>query len=95
MGRIIKYGSQHNGKGKYHLIPEDGESSKELCGTKGVLLFTYSDIELIDGDFYEVDEFGRNRRSADPIPLWMIKAHYCKKCIKKAIYESRNKITGR
>lgn len=89
MGRIVKYGSQHNGNGKYHLIPEEGESSKELCGTKGLLLFTYSDIELKEGLFYEVDEFDRNSRSADPIPLWMINAHYCKKCIKKALKETK------
>ena len=89
MGRRIKYGTQHTGNGKYHLIPEDGNSSKELCGTKGILLFSYSDIEVEEGLFYEVDEFGRNRRSADPIPLWMIKAHYCSKCIKKALNNER------
>jgi hypothetical protein len=74
------FGTQHTGNGKYHLIPYDGESSKELCGTTGTLLFSYTDVELKEGLFYEV----LDRSGKIEIPLWMLKCYYCQKCLKKA-----------
>ena len=75
------FGSQHTGNGKYHLIPNEGEESKELCHTKGTLLISYNDIELKDGLFYEIDFYTGKAL----IPDWMLKAHFCQKCIKKAL----------
>lgn len=79
----IKYGLQHNGKGVYHLIPEAGESSKELCGTKGTFLFSHSDeLEVEDGKLFIIDVYAHNSRNE--LKEWENDC-YCKKCIKKAL----------
>jgi hypothetical protein len=87
----MKYGLQHNGKGVYHLIPEDAEDSKELCGTGGIFLFSHSDeLEVVDGKLYVIDVYAHNSRNE--IPYWEMKS-YCKKCIKKALKNNQNEKT--
>jgi hypothetical protein len=74
----IIFSAQHNGKGKNHLIADD--DGDELCGSKGVFLFTSSaTIILKDGIFYE--EFFNHRTV---MPNALLELEYCKKCIKKA-----------
>lgn len=88
----MKYGLQHNGKGKYHLIPEIGEGA-ELCGTSGTLLFTFSDeLEVVDGKLQLIDVLNHDaRRDVDE---WEIR-EYCKKCIKKALLISKPTTNGK
>jgi hypothetical protein len=78
----MKFSLQHNGNGKKHLIPIGTESSKEICGTSGVLLFTHtSDIELTNGAFYEIDPFAKTKTV---VKSPVLELEYCKKCLKKA-----------
>lgn len=86
----MTFTSQHTGNGRYHLIEEATQESKELCHTKGILLWSYVDIELKEGIFYELWETGRRE-----IPKWMINAHFCKKCINIAIKKENEKRKSR
>lgn len=67
--------------GKYHLIPEnEALGEKEICGTRGVFLWTAFDVWLRDGIFYEVTGDNKNK-----VPLFELESCYCKKCITKAL----------
>lgn len=77
------FSAQHNGKGKNHLISDDG--GDELCGSSGTFLFTSSaTIILQNGVFYE--EFFNHRTV---LPNALLELEYCKKCIKKALNEEK------
>jgi hypothetical protein len=72
MGKLI-FSSQHNGRGKAHLIDDE----RELCGTYGVFLYTgAAEVHFDNGVFYEVFRGLKTK---------MIIEDYCKKCIKSAI----------
>lgn len=78
----IRYGAQHNCKGKYHLIPINVDGD-ELCESFGTFLFSHtSEFEIIDGKLYEFDAWSPGKRLVDECQL---EIEFCKKCIKKAI----------
>lgn len=83
----MKYGAQHNGKGKYHLIPI-GIEGNELCSTTGTFLFSHtSEFEIIEGRLYEFDAWSCGKNLVDDL---QIETEFCNKCIKKAIkYENK------
>lgn len=77
--KFMKYGLQHNGKGKNHLIDDD---NKELCGSSGVFLFTpQHSIEVSNGIFFMVDDI----LGKSVIPDHILRVEYCKKCLNKSL----------
>lgn len=80
----MRYGLQHNGKGPYHLIPDNSERS-ELCGYHHGNISGWCDLEYINGRWHEIDDNSRIE-----IPDWDLNGTYCKKCIKIATKLEKN-----
>lgn len=78
----MRYSVQHNGKGKGHLIPDEGEGG-ELCGVSGFFIFTNPSYLVVESNrIYEElagREFDIEAGSA------YCSFTYCSKCLKKAI----------
>lgn len=87
------YGTQHSGNGKYHLIdlddtPNNHNWLKELCGYREGL-YSYHNVEIENGEVYELGDDDKTRCPAEPVPPVLRKVSYCQTCLKIAFKRNR------
>jgi hypothetical protein len=71
----MHYKTQHNGKGKSHLLSNDLDI---ICNSKGDFNFmNYRTLIIENGKYFEECENHKHELSTD-----LVEFEYCKKCLK-------------